>query len=237
MNGYGLMNVGNNFLDFLFPIHCVGCGGNGAVLCPRCQGKLNRLEPPYCRICASDTDGPSLCEDCALDPLPIDGIRAPHLMDDPIRGAIHKLKYNGLRAAAPTLGGLFGDWFKGGRIPGDHLVPVPLHHRRMSSRGYNQSALLAKYVSEISGLPVDDVLKRTRDTSPQASSGGRHEREQNVHQSFVCKEEVRGCKIILVDDVVTSGSTMAACAQALKASGAASIWGIALARQATSSHR
>ena len=110
------------------------------------------------------------------------------------------------------------------------MTPVPLHPRRMRGRGYNQSALLADHVSRISGLPVRDLLKRTRDTPPQANLGGRSQRQDNVEGGFTCREDVRGAKVVLVDDVVTSGSTMAACAQALKKRGAASVWGIALAR-------
>jgi len=217
-------------LGFLFPIRCVGCGEDGSILCTSCLPNLAKLEPPYCRICASSTDGRPLCEECQVFPLPIDGIRAPYLMDGPIRSAIHKLKYEDLRAAAPTLGRLLGEWLVSRDLPGDCLTPVPLHPRRMRGRGYNQSALLADHVSRISGLPVKSLLKRTRDTPPQANLGGRSQRQENVEDGFTCREDVRGAKIVLVDDVVTSGSTMAACAQALKRKGAASVWGIALAR-------
>ncbi len=217
-------------LGFLFPIRCTGCEVEGSILCPSCLPNLARLEPPYCRICAGTTDGRPVCEECQAAPFPIDGIRAPYLMEDPLRSAIHKLKYEDLRAAAPTLGRLLGDWLQTKDMPGDCLTPVPLHPRRMRGRGYNQSALLAGQVSRISGLPVRDLLKRTRDTPPQANLGGRSQRQDNVEDSFICKEDVRGAKVVLVDDVVTSGSTMAACAQALKKRGAASVWGIALAR-------
>ena len=217
-------------LGFLFPIHCAGCGADQSILCPTCQVKLTKLEAPYCRICADSTDGRPLCEECHASPLPIDGIRAPYLMDGPIRSAIHKLKYEDLRAAAPTLGRLLGEWFESTDLPGDFLAPVPLHPRRVRGRGYNQSALLADHVSRISGLPAKNVLKRKRDTPPQANLGGRRQRQENVEGGFTCREDVKGAKIVLVDDVVTSGTTMAACAQELKKKGAASVWGIALAR-------
>jgi predicted amidophosphoribosyltransferase len=100
----------------------------------------------------------------------------------------------------------------------------------MRDRGYNQSALLAKEVAASVGLPVHNALERTWDTPAQVDLAGREQRALNVHQGFRCKMDVRGWKVILVDDAVTSGSTMAACAQALKEAGAASVWGIALAR-------
>ncbi len=225
-----LERFNDKVLGFLFPIRCAGCGTEDNILCPSCLPNLATLEPPYCRICADSTDGRPVCEECQASPLPIDGIRAPYLMDGPLRSAIHKLKYEDLRAAAPTLGHLLGEWLETKDIPRDCLAPVPLHPRRMRGRGYNQSTLLADHVSRISGLPVKDVLKRTRDTPPQANLGGRSQRQDNVDGSFTCREDVRGAKVVLVDDVVTSGSTMAACAQALKKRGASSVWGIALAR-------
>ncbi len=217
-------------LGFLFPIKCVGCGVDDSIICPSCLPNLAKLEPPYCRICSDPTDGRPLCEDCETSRLPIDGIRVPYLMEGAIRSAIHKLKYEDLRATAPTLGRLLGEWLQTKDMPGDCLTPVPLHPRRMRGRGYNQAVLLADHVCRISGLPVRNVLKRTRDTTPQVNLGRRHERERNMEGAFTCREDVRGAKVVLVDDVVTSGSTMAACAQALKKRGAASVWGIALAR-------
>ena len=225
-----VQTIGSALLDALFPLHCVGCGHDGSVLCKACQAKLTSLKPPYCHICASQTAGRNTCEDCSLDPLAIDGIRAPYLMDDTIRKAIYKLKYQDVRAAGPGLGRMLGAWLKEKPIPGDHLVPVPLHHRRMRDRGYNQSALLAKEVAALVGLPVKDALERTRDTPAQVGLGDRDQRALNVQGGFRCKEDILGWKVILVDDVVTSGSTMAVCAQALKSAGAANVWGIALAR-------
>ncbi len=110
------------------------------------------------------------------------------------------------------------------------MVPVPLHKRRLRMRGYNQSALLAKEVARRTGLAVaEELIVRTRDTQPQVSLS-HEERIRNVEGSFGCNGGAYGGNFILVDDVVTTGSTLLACATALKASGASSVWGIALAR-------
>ena len=172
-----------------------------------------------------------LCGDCAKARPAIDGIRAPFIMEGTIRDAVHALKYRNLRAASSTLGRLLGEWLESNTVSGDVLVPVPLHKRRLRDRGYNQSALLAKEVSKRAGLPVvEDWLVRTRDTPPQVSLS-HQERLRNVEGSFEYTVSVRGQRIILVDDVVTTGSTMSACAVALKAGLAGSVWGLALARE------
>ena len=116
-------------------------------------------------------------------------------------------------------------------MPGDLLMPVPLHPRRLRSRGYNQSALLAKGLSKKLGLEMDQrLLVRTRNTPPQVNAS-RDDRRENVQGSFRCVGPVLGRAVILVDDVATTGSTLSACATALKAAGAASAWGLVLARE------
>ena len=150
-----------------------------------------------------------------------------------IQEAIYALKYRNVRAAAPALGDLIARWLESSTAPGEALVPVPLHRRRLRSRGYNQSALLARELSRRIDLPVlDNLLVRTRDSPPQVSLASREERVRNVEGSFDCVGNARGRSLILVDDVVTTGSTISACAKALKAGGASSVWGLALARTA-----
>ena len=108
-------------------------------------------------------------------------------MEGTIREAIHGLKYRNLRAAAPTLGQLLAQWLESTSIPGEIIVAVPLHRRRLRDRGYNQSVLLAKEVGKRTGLPVmEEVLVRTRDTPPQVSLS-REERVRNVEGSFACR--------------------------------------------------
>ena len=216
-------------LDLLFPPRCCGCRKPGGFLCAECEATAPTLELPYCGKCGQ----PGAREaTCACAPLAVDGIRAPYLLDGAIREAIHELKYRNLRAVAPRLGGLLSGWMEKDPVPGDVLVPVPLHRRQLRSRGYNQSAMLAKEVSKRTGLAAAwDAVTRIRDSVPQVSLSSRLERARNVEGSFRCVGNVRGARVILVDDVVTTGSTMSACVEALKSAGARSVWGIALARQ------
>ena len=162
----------------------------------------------------------------------VDGIRAPLLMEGLIQDAIHHLKYRNLRALAPELAGILSRYLQAHALPGDSLVPVPLHPRRLRRRGYNQALLLARELGKLSGLEVNDgLLKRIKDTPPQAEASSLEQRRQNMADSFDCRSDAAGAKIILIDDVATTGSTLSACAEALKRAGASSVWGLTLARQ------
>jgi len=144
---------------------------------------------------------------------------------------VHDLKYGNIRALAPTLGGLLADYLGSLRFEADVVSPVPLHHKRERSRGYNQSYLLAREVSRRVQIPMaDDRLLRSMDTPPQVAMSGRQERRQNIEGAFECTRDATGLRVLLIDDVVTTGSTMSACALALMDAGAESVFGLALAR-------
>ena len=214
-------------LDLLFPLQCLGCQREGNLLCAQCRDGLDKLNPPCCTVCAQPS-ARSLCNWCRRNPLAIDGIRAPYLMQGPVQEAIRSLKYRGVRAAAPEL----AQYMTHRRITGDLLVPVPLHPRRLRSRGYNQSALLARELGKLTGLAVDERLVfRTRDTPPQVQAASREQRRSNVQDGFRCGDSLSGGSVILVDDVATTGSTLSACAAALNDAEAGSVWGLTVARQ------
>lgn len=153
-------------------------------------------------------------------------------MEGTIREAIHAFKYRNIRAAAPELGRLLAQYLEAHPMPGEVLVPVPLHPRRLRSRGYNQAALLARELGKLSGMPVNErLLSRTKNTPPQVQTSNREERQINMAGSFEGRNNADGLAVILVDDVTTTGSTLSACAAALKEAGAASVWGLALAKE------
>ena len=153
-------------------------------------------------------------------------------MEGLIQDAIHHLKYRNLRAPAPELAGILSRYLQTHPLPGDSLLPVPLHPRRLRRRGYNQALLLARELGKLRGLEVNDgLLKRIKDNSPQAEATNLEQRLLNVAGSFACRGDAAGAKIILIDDVSTTGSTLSACAEALKRAGASSVWGLTLTRQ------
>jgi ComF family protein len=153
--------------------------------------------------------------------------------DGVMRQAIHQLKYRNLRALAPTLSQLLRDYLAANPIAAEVLVSVPLHSKRRRERGYNQSSLLARELGKLTGLAViDDCLIRQRTALPQARSASVEDRRRNVAEAFACRDhQLQERQVLLIDDVTTSGATLDACAAAVKASGAASVWGLALARE------
>ena len=131
------------------------------------------------------------------------------------------------------MGQLLGQYVESQPVAVDVLVPVPLHSRRLRERGYNQSALLAAEVGKRNGLPVvTDSLVRLRHTKAQVKTAGAEERQRNLAGAFGCRNaKLGGRRVLVVDDVCTTGATLNSCAIALRAAGAASVWGLALARE------
>ena len=206
-----------SLLDLLFPPRCAGCGRGGKWFCSQCQAEIMRV-PSGLPV-----------------PAPLAGLWIAGFHIHPLDHAIHALKYRGKRRLAEPLGLLLAETYRREarfRLPPDALLPVPLHKRRVAERGYNQSALLARVVSRELGLPlVEDALTRARDTPQQVGlSGG--QRRKNVAGAFVCQSGhplIAGRRLVLLDDVCTTGATMTACAEALLAAGAREVWGLALA--------
>ena len=220
-------------LDLLFPRWCIGCGKEGALICPACARTLPIVAPPLCPLCGLPQPSGVLCPSCVKWRADIDGIRSPFRFEGTVRQAVHQLKYRNIRTLAEPLAGFLNYYLIAHAVRGDVLVPVPLHVKRIRERGYNQSALLASELSKLNGIPViDDCLERRVQTPPQARTATVDERRNNVAEAFICRNNsLQGRQVILIDDVATSGATLNACATALKESGAASVWGLTVARE------
>ena len=220
-------------LDLLFPQWCVGCGKEGDFICYSCCRSLPRIAPPLCPMCGKPQPSGILCPGCVGWQARIEGIRSPFRFDGVMRQAIYQLKYRNLRALASTLAKLLNDYLGTNPVPGEVLVPVPLHQKRLRERGYNQSSLLAQELGKLTKLPVvDNCLIRQRHTPPQARTSTVDERRSNVADAFTCRDHrLQDRQVLLIDDVSTSGATLDACAAALKAAGATTVWGLVLARE------
>lgn len=226
-----IANLKRVALDLFFPRWCVGCGKEGSYICDDCRPGLPFILPPVCSRCGRPLDDKGACRGCDNTPAEIDGIRSPFLFNGVIRRAIHEFKYRNLRMLAPSLARLLYDYLAENPLPGDVLVPVPLHRKRLRERGYNQSALVAGELGKLCGLPVSvDCLVRRGYTPPQARSAGVSERRGNVADAFACLDSrLKNKGVILIDDVSTSGATLNACAGVLKEAGASSVWGLVVA--------
>lgn len=219
--------------DFFFPPVCVGCGKIGKFICAKCTQNLPLLLPPLCEKCGKPESTGLLCPACWGWNSDIDGIRAPYRFDGVIRDAIYEFKYRNIRAIAGFLASLLASYLMNNSLPGDVLVSVPLSQQRLRKRGYNQSNILAKELSKLILLPtVNDCLIRTKDNPPQARTASVNERHKNVSGAFTCQDDrLAGKRVLLLDDVCTTGATLDACASALKKSNVISVWGITLARE------
>ncbi len=226
-----LSNLAQFALDIVFPIPCARCGREGGILCDECVDGLERLNPPYCLICAEPGSG-GLCRWCSGFPRGFDSLRSLFRFDGAVRDAIYRLKYKGERASAGNLASLMMNYLSHNPIEADTLVPVPSHPRRLRSRGYNQSALLAREIGKQSGLPVqEDLLVRIISYRPQVETESQQERRDNVVGNFQRQADATGLAVLLIDDVATTGSTLSECGFALKSSGAVSVHALTLARQ------
>jgi ComF family protein len=228
-------------LDTALPPLCAACRsplGNVGGLCPSCWAKVSFIAPPYCErlgIPFAYDPGPGILSmEAIADPPAYRRARAAVRFDDVARDLVHKLKY-GDRL---DLSAMMGRWMaRAGReliAEADALVPVPLHWRRLWARRFNQAALLAKAVGGAHGVPVlTGALKRTRATQQQV--GLTHaERAANVQGAFAVTDDgkaaIHGAHLVLVDDVLTSGATIEACARALLRVGAGSVDVLVFAR-------
>lgn len=225
-------------LDLVFPALCPVCGarlagGRRDPLCGGCWRSIVRLAPPCCARCGVPfvSGDVRVCGACATDPPPWDWARAAAAYDGVVRDAIHAFKFEGKRALARPLAQLVLDQWGDGLERGPAaLVPVPLAAGREEERGFNQAGLLAEHLAAGLGLACRPRwLVRTRPTRAQSDLGA-VERRVNVHGAFAAHPAVAGRRVIVVDDVLTTGATAAACARALTMAGAAHVGVLTVAR-------
>ncbi|HWP25520.1 MAG TPA: ComF family protein [Xanthobacteraceae bacterium] len=207
-------------------------------LCATCWSKLSFITRPYCErlgIPFAYDPGPGVVSMQALaNPPSYQRARAAVRYDEIGRTLVHALKYGDRLELAPLMGGLMARAGKELLVGADALVPVPLHWRRLWMRRFNQSALLAKAISRLTGIPLaDNALKRVKATAQQVGLS-KAERAQNLQGAFCVPDEdkamVSGRRLVLIDDVLTSGATVDAAARTLLRAGAANVDVLVFAR-------
>ena len=216
-------------LDLLFPPRCILCHAGGTMLCDLCVAMLPLADGPRCLRCWTPSDS-ATCTHCRDTPPAFSSVRAPFAMDADARLLVHRLKYDGMTALAEPMAALVVDSAR--EFPIDVVVPVPLHRGRERSRGYNQSRMLAAPLAAALGSRLDTgALRRVRATAPLAESTSRDERRRIVEGAFKADAaRASGARILLVDDVTTTGATLEACAEALIEAGAKSVSCVTFAR-------
>lgn len=221
-------------VDLVYAPTCAACDRltpAGVGLCPACAISLVPCEPG-CPRCACPGPSGVACRRCREAEPPFESIAAPFLYGGELAVALRRLKFSGRRDVARTLAPLIGPPLARAAAGCDLVVPVPLHRRRMARRGFNQAALLVRHA--LPGRPVDALsLRRVRATLPQTGLDARA-RQSNVAGAFAVlpsrRARVTGRRVLLVDDILTTGATMAAAASALVAAGAHAVVGFCAAR-------
>ena len=223
-------------LELIYPSSCMGCGAySEGTICPQCLSDLEALPPPLCACCGlplGESGYQELrCEKCRRHPPSFCRVTALGGYSGVLRHLIHQFKFRRKSSLAGPLAELLAEnWKRAERV--DALVPVPLHPARQRARGYNQAELLARSLGRLTGVEIrGDLLIRSRLTGIQTELGG-DERRLNVEGAFA---PGRGWKraarhIALVDDVMTTGATLEACAKVLLAQGASRVEALVLAR-------
>jgi ComF family protein len=213
------------FGELLFPAQCAACGTGTWPICSRCTGDVGVAVPPLCARCGRPTENPvDRCGDCP--PVEIDAARSPFLYEGPVSRAVKGMKFAGWGALAHHLGSAMAEAWDLGTA--DLVTWVPLSRRRRARRGFDQAEALASVVGPLREIPTVAILERVRDTPAQARRGGR-DRRRALEGAFRATRAAPR-RVLLVDDVLTTGATAAACAAALRDRGAGTVLLLTAAR-------
>jgi len=237
------MRSWRSILDIVFPTSCAFCnasvqGSDIPFICASCWADFSLLSGPVCPRCGKPFDSPDAlqyspehaCRDCRTNSPHFDQVLSVGHFEGALREAIHQFKYRPCR----SLGRPLGTWMAGNvrLLEIDLIIPVPLHVKRLRQRGFNQALLLAQFLCEVHGVPLSyDELLRVKPTKPQVELSG-EERKTNVANAFAIRNKgcMAGKRVMLVDDVFTTGATLNECASVLKGDGAVRVVAITLAR-------
>lgn len=223
-------------LDGLFPIHCLGCNTLDHWICPECHTTLPVVTEQCCPLCKKHTTiNGEVCHACTKHHNnSFDGVFvASYYKDRLLKKVIHYYKYRFVHDLADPLALLLAQSLQNSTLPSpDIVIPVPLHKRRLRWRGFNQAEKLAHSL-DLRIPVITDILLRVRYTKPQASTKNKGDRERNLNSAFSVhnKKRVGNKNILLIDDVMTTGTTLKECASTLKDAGAKNVYCIVLTRE------
>jgi competence protein ComFC len=218
-------------VDWIFPPTCSGCGKNGERWCSSCDLLLIPLHSQICLFCGYPIDSGEICEKCKNDRPSYTKLRSIYTYQGELRNALHRLKYNNDLGVGEIMGKKCSEYLSLLKWDVDLILPVPLGKKRRRERGYNQSALIAFPLAIILNIPYSSkAILRKKETVTQIEFNA-EERKQNVKNAFSANPVlVQHKNILIIDDVITTGSTMDACTLELIRAGARNVYGLSVAR-------
>lgn len=238
-----LAKIKKSLNNLLFPFFCLNCGKEGRPICFACQKKVRLLPFQVCPVCEKNLSPQGMpCSSCQEKNFPLDSLLIASDYQDPkIAKSIHLLKYNFIQDLVPFLGKILVEALIKNHFPlPDYLIPVPLYPQRLRWRGFNQSELLANYISQKLlpniKIPVkNDWLIRKKNTQSQMKITSAKKRKANLEKAFSLNFpdcfEGKNKRILLIDDVCTTGSTLVECAKTLRQIKPKSLSALVIGRQ------
>lgn len=235
-----IASLAKNFINLIYPLHCASCKKpldpeNGSAVCGNCISLIKRNPAPYCIYCGrpQDTAG-CVCDDCLKDKPAFSMAYSACLYEGNLKELIHQFKYSGKLALSGDLSNLISDFLYDNPdiLEGADIITfVPIAAGHMVKRGFNQSKVLAKHISDSYGIPMIDCIEKIIYTKSQ-NSLSREERLSNLKGAFRTRGRtiLNGLKVLIIDDVMTTGATLNECAKVLLSAGAADVRCLTLAR-------
>ncbi|HUF54874.1 MAG TPA: ComF family protein [Dehalococcoidia bacterium] len=224
-----LSSVWNGVLDIVFPPQCVSCRKWGSFICEACEQEMQPANGERCGVCWQPSL--SFCEACSEGAPTFEAARSAYAFEGPARDLVHALKYRGVAAVAPIMAdamtGRLADW----EIDVDGIVAVPMAGTRQRRRGYNQAEMLAREISRATAIPLVEGIIRRRAGESQVDQPGKQARWRNAARAYEARRKRSPRSVLLVDDAMTTGATLDACARVLRAVGAQRIYGLTFARE------
>lgn len=222
-------------LDLIFPKYCFGCHREGDWLCKKCKIKILPIKTQTCPNCKRITQAGRYCPRCAKKVCLSGVIVAAYFEEGPVKELIHNFKYNHIVELSKILGDLLENALRENQqYLGKNLLvtAVPIHYLRKAQRGYNQAEILAECVSMALKFPKNfKIIKKIRKTRPQVQTEAKKRRKNLINSIQIYKNiSLSGTTVILVDDVMTTGTTLNECARILKEAGARRVWGLVVAK-------
>lgn len=228
-------------LDLIFPRECLGCGKANTYICHQCLAKIELNKKFYCALCKRESQLGRICPACQ----PKTALKAIWLAtdynDEILQELIHNFKYKYIEDLSSVLASKMIEYLQANRILENFninakdtvFVPVPLHKKRILQRGFNQSSLLARQIGDFYHAVTRDLLSRKKNTLSQVNLN-KNERQENLKEAFILNNFEKlehNKKIILIDDVVTTGSTLTECAKILQSAGFNEIYALVIAQR------